>query len=259
MSKELITPPDSATVSDRQAHAVLDLPSRAWKGLKIERLLNLQSRYGKESKTIRLLDVGTGSGGIAYYFAHHSQLNCIVDAVDIVDNRQVFEGISFHLVSDTSLPFDDETFDIILSNHVIEHVGQIAEQKRHLAELSRVLRPDGVIYLAVPNRWMLIEPHYRLVFLSWLPVAWRTSWLRFWGKGEVYDCLPFAMRPLERLLQESGFHFRNVSVEAMKLFFEIEKPHLLLTGLLQRIHNSVLNPLRPCMPTLCYVLNRNRM
>ena len=50
----------------RQAHAVLDLPSRAWKGLKIERLLNLASLQN-QGATLRILDVGTGSGGIAFW------------------------------------------------------------------------------------------------------------------------------------------------------------------------------------------------
>jgi SAM-dependent methyltransferase len=29
----------------------------------------------------------------------------------------------------------------------------------------RVLRPGGVLYLAVPNRWSLVGPRYRLPFL----------------------------------------------------------------------------------------------
>jgi len=49
----------------RLPHAVSDLSSRYLKAQKIERLLNL-SNY---PKPIRLLEVGTGSGGIAHYFA----------------------------------------------------------------------------------------------------------------------------------------------------------------------------------------------
>ncbi len=164
----------------RQPHAVLDLPSRRFKGLKIERLLDLANR----PQPIRMLEVGTGSGGIAHYFGTHPQLHCEVDAVDVHDNRLVSEGYRYHQVQDTQLPFADESFDVVLTNHVIEHVGDEQAQRAHLAELRRVLRPDGVGYLAVPNRWMLVEPHYRLAFLSWLPHAWRTPYLRAMGKGE---------------------------------------------------------------------------
>jgi len=43
---------------DRQPHAVLDLPSRNWKALKIERLLDLAHR----PQPIRMLEIGGTSG-----------------------------------------------------------------------------------------------------------------------------------------------------------------------------------------------------
>lgn len=49
------------TVAARQPHAVLDLPSRRLKGLKIERLLHLAERR----QPIRMLESGIGSGGMA--------------------------------------------------------------------------------------------------------------------------------------------------------------------------------------------------
>jgi hypothetical protein len=53
-------------------------------------------------------------------------------------------------------------------------VGDLVDQRHHLSEVRRVMNPTGIGYIAVPNRWMLVEPHYRLAFLSWLPLAWRT-------------------------------------------------------------------------------------
>ena len=46
----------------RQPHAVLDLPSRGCKAEKIARLLKLTAG----NQAIRLLEIGTGSGGIAH-------------------------------------------------------------------------------------------------------------------------------------------------------------------------------------------------
>jgi SAM-dependent methyltransferase len=43
-----------------------------------------------------------------------------------------------------------------------------------LDEVWRVLKPGGLAYLACPNRYSLVEPHYRLPFLSWFPVRWLT-------------------------------------------------------------------------------------
>lgn len=93
-----------------------------------------------------------GVGGIAHYFATHPTLRVEVDAVDTRDNRLIKEGYRYRQVTDARLPFAGESFDVVLSNHVIEHVGNAAEQRRHLQEIRRVMRWNGVGYLTVPNR-----------------------------------------------------------------------------------------------------------
>jgi len=239
---------DANGAAARQPHAVLDLPSRRFKGLKIERLLDLASR----PQPIRILEVGTGSGGIAHYFGTHPQLRCDVDAVDVHDNRLVTEGYRYHQVRDTTLPFADDSFDVVLTNHVIEHVGDAGAQHRHLLEIHRVMKPDGVGYLAVPNRWMLTEPHFQLKFLSWWPHAWRTPYLRLMRKGGVYDCEPLEMRQLERMLDTAGFYRRNLCIEAMRETFEIECSDSFGARLLRATPDVWLKPLRWVIPTLIY-------
>jgi SAM-dependent methyltransferase len=244
---------DVGSVSaSRHPHAVLDLPSRRFKGLKIERLLDLASR----PEPIRMLEVGTGSGGIAHYFGTHPHLRCDVDAVDVHDNRLVTDGYRYQQVHDTRLPFADESFDVVLTNHVIEHVGDEQAQRAHLAELRRVLRRDGVGYLAVPNRWMLVEPHYKLAFLSWLPHACRTPYLRALRKGEVYDCEPLQMRELEQLLTDAGLDGRNLCIDALRATFEIERAKSLTAAVLRHIPDRALLPLRRIIPTLIYRFRR---
>lgn len=51
------------------------------------------------------------------------------------------------------LPHDDSTFDVVFYHHVIEHV---ADPAASLAELARVLRPGGLIYIGTPNRHRLL-------------------------------------------------------------------------------------------------------
>ncbi|MBI5938600.1 MAG: methyltransferase domain-containing protein [Betaproteobacteria bacterium] len=243
---------ESATDEHLQPHAVLDLPSRFGKALKIERLLGLSTRH----QPLRLLEIGTGSGGIAHYFATHHSLNCDVTAVDVIDQRQIREGYRFVQVADTRLPFDEASFDVVLSNHVIEHVGEENDQRRHLSELRRVLKPGGIGYLAVPNRWMLIEPHYRLAFLSWLPKCWRTPYLRLMRRGTRYDCSPLTLSSVERLLRESGLQFEYMGTHALREILAIEGGKGALATLVATLPDWFLDRLAVINPTLVYRLER---
>ncbi len=45
------------------------------------------------------------------------------------------------------LPFEDETFDMLIASHVLEHVG---DDRRAAAEIGRVLRPGGSAILQTP-------------------------------------------------------------------------------------------------------------
>lgn len=232
----------------RQPHAVLDLPSRQLKAIKIERLLGLNASMGN----IRLLEIGVGSGGISHYFGTHASERYEVNAVDVVDSRVVTEGYTFTQVNGTELPFTSDYFDVVISNHVIEHVGDDEAQAKHLLELNRVMKPNGMGYLAVPNRWMLVEPHYKLVFLSWLPVRYRSAYLKRFRGVDYYDCKPLEMYELESKLKIANLYFENISVKALRVVFEIEGKKSFLQKLVAFMSNYVLKFLDSIFPTLIY-------
>lgn len=106
----------------------------------------LEDFGGAPVEGLRTLDLGCGNGGISDHFAAANEHY----AVDVVDQRRSgTAGYTFKLISDEHLPFEDAFFDVVISNHVIEHV---SDQQGHLSEVRRVLRPAGCVYLATPNR-----------------------------------------------------------------------------------------------------------
>lgn len=236
----------------RLPHAVLNLQTRNLKAKKIEQIIN----PFLSSERINILEIGTGSGGIAAYFAGLSYRQWDVQAVDVVDSRLVKEGFRFQLVEGTDLPFVNDTFDVVISNHVIEHVGDYEAQIAHLNELKRVLKKDGVAYLAVPNRWMLVEPHYRLIFLSWLPKRLRTPYLKLLNRGNYYDCEPLEKGEIESMLRRVNLTFTNECVKAMRLTFEIESPNSLTAKLLKLFPNRLLGFFNAVIPTLIYTIRK---
>jgi SAM-dependent methyltransferase len=51
------------------------------------------------------------------------------------------------------LPFADDTFDLVLANHVIEHLPDV---RQALSEIRRVLHPRGLLIIGVPNEGCLL-------------------------------------------------------------------------------------------------------
>jgi ubiquinone/menaquinone biosynthesis C-methylase UbiE len=72
------------------------------------------------------------------------------------------------------IPFEDASFDAILSNQVLEHVPDIEVVAR---ELARVLKPGGMSLHLFPHLGVWREPHTRVPFLHWLSKhSWRVGY-----------------------------------------------------------------------------------
>jgi 2-polyprenyl-3-methyl-5-hydroxy-6-metoxy-1,4-benzoquinol methylase len=237
---------------EQEGHASLDRSSRERKAEKIRAILGAE----RELRGALLLEVGTGSGIIAARLADAVGPTGEVWGVDVRDSRVVTDGFRFGLVEGTTLPFGDRFFDVVVSNHVLEHVGRRPEQLAHLREIARVLKDEGIAYLATPNRWTLVEPHYHLPLLSWLPVPARGPYVRLARKGRDYDCEPRSRAELVDLCSTAGLDVADRTLEAVRLTGEIEHPPVPVR-LLTRAHERVLNALLPVMPSHVAILRRS--
>jgi SAM-dependent methyltransferase len=235
----------------RASHASLDLAARARKAAKVRALL----AEVVDLQGARVLEVGTGSGAIAASLAEAVGPTGHVEAVDVVDERVVKDGVRFTQVEGTRVPFEDGSFDVVVSNHVIEHVGDRAEQLRHLRELRRVLRPGGWAYLAMPNRWRVVEPHFKLPLLSWLPPGLRSGYVRLAGRGERYDCDPMSRRELGALVAEADLEAHDRTVDAVRVVRRVESPKG-LSRVALAAPASLLALGRPLVPTEIVLLRK---
>jgi ubiquinone/menaquinone biosynthesis C-methylase UbiE len=104
----------------------------------------------------RALDIGTGPGQIVIKVARQLTLWKFtgVDrspAMIAQANRNLaatggalVARVEFQLANGTSLPFADRTFDFLMCNSVLHH---LAEPERLLAEMARLVKPEGAILL----------------------------------------------------------------------------------------------------------------
>ena len=91
--------------------------------------------------------------------------------------------VSFVAADGSALPFPDRSVDIVVFNHIYEHV---VDPDAVLSEIRRVLRPDGVAYFGFANRLGVVEPHYRLPFLSYLPRKMADRYVALSGRADEY-------------------------------------------------------------------------
>ncbi len=116
----------------------------------------------KDIINLNILDIGAGNGVInSYFVTRQNRVTC----VDVEDQR-IEKKAKFYKVTSSKLLFQSDEFDIVISNHVIEH---LEDQKLHLEEISRVLKKGGVCYMATPNWNFPIEPHYKIPLIHYFP------------------------------------------------------------------------------------------
>lgn len=168
------------------SHAILETASRQRKAAKIHALLDEVTDFSNAG----VLDIGTGSGHIAHELSKRAKK---VTSVDLVDERKEKKGYEFKLAKSETLPFKDNMFDVVITNHTVEHT---PDQNKHLSEVLRVVKPGGHVYLATPNKLWITDPHYKLPFISWLPRKAGNWYLQTVQKAEwdVYPLSAFGIK-----------------------------------------------------------------
>jgi len=110
-----------------------------------------------------VLEVGCGSGRILTSIAKESKCRCV--GVDVTDDafaslsffsRQ--QGVKVEAVKGDgfSLPFRDESFEVVYSEGVIEHF-PIERSAEMLREHVRVCRRGGLVIVSVPNKFAIVH------------------------------------------------------------------------------------------------------
>jgi SAM-dependent methyltransferase len=139
----------------------------------------------------RVLDAGCGEGVIVEEYARRL-------AITGVDANYASDHVTQGSLG--SLPFADGSFDYALCLDVLEHLS-FEEQPRALAELHRVLKPGGELFVSIPN---LAHLQSRIQFLLRGRLIRTASEFKHPGDRPVYEYRQLARRAGFELVRRQG-------------------------------------------------------
>jgi ubiquinone/menaquinone biosynthesis C-methylase UbiE len=165
-----------------------EMHAEAGRRKKAQKIIRVLQHYlGQDDLSGQVvLDLGCSTGYIADELA---KAGGQVVGVDIDEpglaaaSKRFGSGVAFLCSDGGSLPFPDDSVDLIVFNQIYEHV---VDPDAVMDEIRRVLAPNGVAYLGLGNRMQVVEPHYKLPLLSWLPYGMADRYMKLAGKGEKY-------------------------------------------------------------------------
>jgi SAM-dependent methyltransferase len=176
-----------------------ELEGRHWwfRGRRQLFLRLLEEQIPPRERPIRILDFGCGTGAFLEdldRFGTVSAVDADESAVSFCHARGRAEVL--HAPPGAHLPYPDGTFDLVTTLDVIEHV---EDDVAALSELRRVLRPGGLLLVAVP------------------------AFMFLWGRQDEvsHHHRRYTARTLDRSLAEAGFRVRRTSYFNTLLFAPI--------------------------------------
>lgn len=138
-------------------------------------LLDLLGRVRSPRPGETILDLGCGQGGMVVAFRERGLHASGCDFADRLQSPAGDDLLKPIVTEPYRLPFQDHSFDFIVSWQVFEHVMDLDQVLR---EIRRTLKPQGVSLHIFSGRYSFLEPHVQVPMAT---VFRSRSWLHLWA------------------------------------------------------------------------------
>jgi len=178
-------------------------------------------RVANADPITRILDIGCGYGDVALGLGRKGYE--VIGADIFLPGVRAASKVSSEMHLNTmflmspveSLGLRKESVGLAICYNIWEHV---ENPQALLNQIARVLQPDGTLFMVVPNRFWIMETHYRLPLLSWFPRRMADAYLRITRRGTEYDVSCPTWWEFRGSLKSSGFQVTNLNLYVMKNF-----------------------------------------
>lgn len=161
---------------------------------------NVIETHGNISKG-SLLDLGAGTGAFASYMQQSGWTVTGVEP-DEQARKKAADTYSVQLYEASRFfELEENWFDVITLWHVIEHVHSLHE---YITQLKKILRPRGVLFIAVPN------------YTSYDAGLYGSFWAAYDVPRHLYHFSPVAMK---KLVQSHGLQLKKIQAMWLDSFY----------------------------------------
>lgn len=100
----------------------------------------------------KILEIGCGIGSVVFELGKRGYdiIGSDISSEAIAYGRKKYGDVHLEVQPAEALPYEDESFDVVLSFDLFEHIARIDS---HVSEVARVLRPGGYYLFQTPNKY----------------------------------------------------------------------------------------------------------